>query len=139
MASTFLLEIVTPDKNFFKEEVEMVIVRGMAGDIGIMANHTPVVTPLQIGRIRIKKANESNYMEAAVSSGYIQVTKEKATIVVDSAEWPHEIDIQRAEASKKRAEGIIGDVDVDEADVLRAEIALKKAINRLNVSGKIEK
>lgn len=131
MASTFTLEIVTPDRKFFEDEVEMVVVRGLEGDIGILKNHTPLVTPLAIGRVKIKQNGE--YKIAAVAEGYLDVTKTKTTIVTDAAEWPEEIDLNRAELSKKRAEEKLKKKDKD-IDYERAEIALKKAINRINIA-----
>lgn len=133
MASKFILEIVTPDRKFIEEEVEMVIVRGVEGDIGILKGHNPFVTPLGIGRIKIK--NNGEFREAAISSGYVEITKDKTTIITDTAEWPDEIDVERAEASKKRAEERLGNKK-SEIDLLRAEIALKKALTRINVAKK---
>ncbi|EOC99445.1 F0F1 ATP synthase subunit epsilon [Caldisalinibacter kiritimatiensis] len=129
--SEFTLEIVTPDRKFFEDKVEMVIVRGIEGDIGILKNHTPLVTPLDIGKIRIKQNGE--FRIAAVASGYIEVAKEKTTIIADAAEWPEEIDVDRAKAAKERAEKRLKGSG-GEKDTLRAEISLKKAINRLEVA-----
>lgn len=133
MASTFTLEIVSPDKKFFEDEVEMLVVRGIEGDLGILKNHTPLVTPLAIGRVKIKQNGE--YREAAVAEGYVDINKTKTTIVTDAAEWPDEIDLNRAELAKKRAEEKLKRKDED-IDYGRAEIALKKAINRINVAKK---
>lgn len=133
MASTFTLEIVSPDRKFFEDEVEMVVVRGIEGDLGILKNHTPLVTPLAIGRVKIKQNGE--YREAAVAEGYVDINKTKTTIVTDAAEWPDEIDLNRAELAKKRAEEKLKRKD-DDIDYSRAEIALKKAINRINVAKK---
>lgn len=133
MASTFMLEIVTPDRKFFEDEVEMVIVRGTEGDIGILKNHIPLVTPLDIGMVRIKQGND--FKDATIASGYVEIRKEKTTIVTDSAEWPEEIDLERAEEAKKRAEQRMKS-SKDEIDTIRAEIALRKAINRINIAQK---
>ncbi|MBS4536438.1 F0F1 ATP synthase subunit epsilon [Clostridium sp. D2Q-14] len=133
MATTFTLEIVSPDKKFFEDEVEMVVVRGIEGDLGILKNHTPLVTPLAIGRVKIKQ--NGKYREAAVAEGYVDVNKTKTTIVTDAAEWPDEIDVKRAELAKKRAEEKLKRKD-DNIDYSRAEIALRKAINRINVAKK---
>lgn len=133
MASNFTLKIVTPDRKFFEGEVEMIIARGIEGDMGILKNHTPFVTPLGIGKIKIKQNGKTK--EAAIASGYMEVTKEKTTIVADSAEWPEEIDIERAKKAEERARKRLEKKE-DTIDMLRVEIALKKAINRINVSGK---
>ncbi|WP_130805738.1 F0F1 ATP synthase subunit epsilon [Senegalia massiliensis] len=130
MSATFDLEIVTPDRKFFEDEVEMVVVRGLEGDVGILKNHTPYVTPLAIGRVKIKQ--NGKYREATVAEGYLDVTKTKTTIVTDAAEWPEEIDLNRAELAKKRAEERLKRKEND-MDAQRAEIALKKAINRINM------
>lgn len=131
--SKFTLEIVTPDRKFFEDEVEMVIVRGTEGDIGILKNHTPLVTPLSIGKIRIKKNGE--FKEAAIAGGYIEVAKNKTTVITDAAEWPEEIDVKRAEEAKKRAEQRLKS-SKSEVDIVRAHIALRKALNRLEVAKK---
>ena len=125
------LEIVTPEKLFFSEEVKMVIVRGIEGDLAILKNRAPITTPLKIGQVRIDQGGEERV--AAVVDGYISVADNKATIVTESAEWPDEIDLERAEAAKVRAEGLLKD-QPSGMDVARAELALKRAINRIEVS-----
>lgn len=127
----FHLEIVTPDRLFFKDDVRMVIVRGMEGDLGILKGRAPIATPLKIGKVRIFQGDVERV--AAVVDGYITVLNNKATIVTDAAEWPDEIDIKRAEEAKKRAESRLKDRR-DGIDVIRAESALKRAINRLEVA-----
>ncbi len=129
--STFPLEIVTPDRLFFNDEVERVIVRGTEGDLAILKNRAPLVTPLRIGKIRVFKDGEEKV--ATCVSGYIKVTKEKTTIITDACEWPEEIDVERAEEAKERAEERLKDRPKD-LDVARAEAALKRAINRLDVA-----
>ncbi|MDP3386774.1 MAG: F0F1 ATP synthase subunit epsilon [Eubacteriales bacterium] len=129
--SKFMLEIVTPERLFFDDEVEMVIARGVEGDIGILKGHEPFVTPLQIGTIKIKI--DGQFKLAAISQGYMQVTKEKVVILVDTAEWPEEIDVNRAEKARERAEKRLQQKTAD-LDILRAEIALKKAAARLGVA-----
>lgn len=131
MASTFPLEIVTPDKKFFEGEVEMVSVSGSEGQLGILKNHVPLVTPLAVGKIRIKQNGETR--TAAVAEGYLDVGREKTTIVTDAAEWPAEIDIDRAELARKRAEELLKEKK-ENVDHARAEMALKKAINRLDIA-----
>ncbi len=129
--SEFLLEIVTPESKFFEENVEMIVVKGLNGDIGILKDHEPYITPLAIGRIKIKQ--NGKFKIAALSQGYIEVTEEKATILADTAEWPEEIDVKRAEAAKERAEKRLEEKS-ENLDILRAEIALKKALLRLNLA-----
>lgn len=127
----FRLEIVTPDKPFFSEEVEMVIVRGINGDLAILRGRAPITTPLKIGKVRIFQEGKERI--AAISDGYVSVVDDNVTIVTESAEWPDEIDINRAEAAKERAENRLKNKK-DGLDVQRAELALSRAINRLEVS-----
>ncbi len=129
--STFPLEIVTPDRLFFNDEVERVIVRGAEGDLAILKNRAPLVTPLKIGKIRVFKDGEEKV--ATCVGGYVKVTKEKTTIITDACEWPEEIDVERAEEAKKRAEERL-EKKPESLDVARAEAALKRALNRLDVA-----
>ena len=125
-----MLEIVTPDRKFFEEEVDMVIVRGVEGDLGILKGRAPLVTPLDIGKIKIKQGGKTRI--AAIAGGYVEVGKDKTTIISDAAEWPEEIDIERAKEAKERAEERLK--RRDNIDVARAEIALRKAVNRIRVA-----
>ncbi len=131
--ATFNLQIVTPDKLFYDDDVDMIVVRTTEGDMGILKGHTDYVAALDVGVIKIKKDGVFN--EATIAGGFIQVDKEKTTIVTEAAEWPGDIDIDRAERAKEKAEAIINrkitDVEID-----IAEIRLKKALNRLRLSSK---
>lgn len=133
MASLFKLDIVTPDKQFFQDEVEMVIVRTTEGDIGVLDDHEPLVAPVSIGMIRIKKDGE--YKAAACAGGFINVDETGTTIITDSAEWAHEIDVERAKSAKVRAEERLKETS-KETDVLRAKVSLNRAVNRLHVADK---
>ena len=131
MASTFRLQIVTPSRMFYDDEVEMTIVRTIEGDLGIMKNHMLMVAPLKIGKVRIKK--DGQFKEAAISEGFVQIESDYTRIITDSAEWPEEIDVKRAEEAKERAERRLA-ASKSDIDKVRAEIALKKALNRLDVA-----
>lgn len=133
MQSGFKLEIVTPDKSFFDEEIEMAIVRTSEGDIGILKDHEPLVAPLAIGSIRIKR--DGTFKEAACSSGFITVDEEKVMVITDSAEWADEIDIFRANEAADRARRRL-ESKQDDIDALRAKISLQKAMNRIRIHGK---
>ena len=125
------LEIVTPDKSFFCGEVDMVIVRGIEGDLAILKDRAPIATPLKIGKVRIFQ-NDSERV-AAVVDGYITAIDNRITIVTDAAEWPDEIDVERAQAAKERAEARLKQ-EKSNIDTTKVEAALKRAINRLEVS-----
>jgi len=130
MASTFRLQIVTPSRTFYDDEVEMTIVKTTEGDLGIMKNHMLMVAPLTIGKVRIKK--DGQFKEAAISEGFVQVESEYTRIITDSAEWPEEIDVKRAEEAKERAERRLS-ADKSDIDRVRSEISLRKALNRLDI------
>ncbi len=131
MASKFHLQIITPTRTFLDEEIEMVVLRTVEGDLGILKNHIPLVTPLSIGKLKI--VSDGQTREAAVAGGFVHVNGEKTVVITDSAEWPQEIDVNRANEAKQRAEGRIKS-RTPEIDAIRAEIALKKALNRLDVA-----
>lgn len=129
--SQFRLEIVAPDRKFLDEDVQIFVTRTIEGDMAILKDHIPLVTPLDIGVIKIKDQSGKE-KKAAIAGGYMEVTKDKTTIVTESAEWPEEIDKKRAEEAKKRAEQRINSKSSD-IDLVRAELALKRALNRLNM------
>lgn len=125
------LKVVTPDKLFFEGEIDMLVARTIEGDVGILLNHSPLVTILDIGRLVIKDGDERKI--AACAGGYIDVRNNNITVVSDACEWEEEIDINRAERAKERASKRLED---KETDTFKAELALKKAINRINVGNK---
>lgn len=133
MKSKFRLEIVTPDKHFFEEDVEMAIVRTSEGDIGILKDHEALVAPLAIGAIRIKR--DGNFTDAACASGFITVDEDKVMVITDSAEWAGDIDVKRAQLAADRAKRRL-DAKQSDLDAFRAKISLQKAINRIRVHGK---
>lgn len=125
------LKVVTPDKLFFEGEIDMLVARTIEGDVGILLNHSPLVTILDIGRLVIKNGDEKKV--AACAGGYIDVRNNNITVVSDACEWEDEIDINRAERAKERASKKLEDKDTD---TFKAELALKKAINRINIGNK---
>lgn len=129
----FRLEIITPDKVFFDDMTEGVIVRTTVGDKGILANHEPYAAALVIGTLRVMV--NGSYKNAAISSGIIKVGKDKTTILAQSCEWSDEIDVNRAENARKEAEERIRS-KLSEQDMDIAEFKLKRAINRLDVAGR---
>lgn len=122
------LKITTPDKNFFQGEVDMVILRAKSGEIGILPNHAPLVTVLDIGSIRIKQGEDEK--KAVLNEGFLKVSKNQVDIFTDSAEWPDEIDKERARRAKERAERRLAQKE-SSMDYERVNLALKRAINRI--------
>lgn len=129
--STFLLEIVTPERKVYEQEVNMIIARGVEGELGILPNHIPLVTPLKIGPLDIKRDGATESI--AVSGGFMEVRKSKVVILAESAELSGEIDVERAAAARERAERRL-QAKRDDVDHRRAEMALQRALNRMNVA-----
>ncbi len=128
---TYLLEIVTPDKNFFEGEVEMAIIRTSEGDIGILKDHEPIVAPVTVGGIRIKIDGE--FRNAACSGGFLTVDSERTIVITDAAEWVTEIDVNRAKSAADRAAKRLEE-NYDELDILRAKVSMERAMTRIRLS-----
>lgn len=131
--STFLVEIVTPERKVYGEQAKMVVVTGVEGQLGIMPNHIPLVTPLRIAPVTIKRDGGSDDV-IAVNGGFIEVRKDKVVILAESAERAEDINVERAEAAKQRAAQRLSLAKSDEIDYRRAELSLQRAMNRLNVT-----
>ncbi|WP_435922759.1 F0F1 ATP synthase subunit epsilon [Paenibacillus sp. DYY-L-2] len=132
--STFLLEIVTPEHVVFSQEVEGLSVRGLEGDLGILPGHIPFVTPLQVAPLVVKSGGKSQTI--AVHGGFVEVQGDKVIVLAESAELPQEIDVERAIAARERAERRLSASGQDRIDHRRAELALQRAITRINVSSR---
>jgi len=126
----FQLEIITPDRVFYKGEASMVEFTSVDGEMGVYKNHIPLTTVLAPGIVTITEPDGKK--EAAVHAGFVQILADKVTFLAEIAEWPEEIDVARAEAAKVRAEERLRNHGA-EIDVARAEIALKKALVRIGV------
>ncbi|MCU6792988.1 MULTISPECIES: F0F1 ATP synthase subunit epsilon [Paenibacillus] len=131
--STFLLEIVTPERKVYTDQVDMISVKGAEGELGILPNHIPLVTPLKVAPVIVKQGGKQHYI--AVNGGFMEVRKDKVVILAESAELPEQIDVDRAKEAKTRAEQRMSSKQ-DQVDFKRAELALQRAVNRINVSSK---
>jgi len=121
-------EIVSQDRIVFQGDVDMVILPGAAGEMGILPNHSPVLTLLKFGVVRVKQQSSEQYF--TVSGGVAEVQPDQVTILADAAENVEEINLQRAEEARKRAEqalkeGVKGDMD--------AYMQIQSAIRRSNL------
>lgn len=128
---TLEVSIVTPDGPVLEGSFDMVVCKAETGEIGILPGHIPLVAPLQISAVRLKNGNETKRL--AVSGGFMEVQPDKVTILAQSAEKETDIDVQRAKEAKERAELRL-QAQQDNIDKVRAELALKRALNRLDVS-----
>ena len=131
MANKFKIKMVTPDGKSLLDEVEILNVITSSGALGIMANHLPLVAPIVISHNNYKKGGKS--YDFATSGGIISVGKEETILLLDSFESKEEIDLERANNSKIRAENRLNSKD-ENVDIKRAEVALKRAINRITLA-----
>ncbi len=132
MAEIFKVEIITPDRIFYEGEAEFLEFTTSAGDIGVYAKHIPMTTVLAPGAVIVHNGDDETV--AAVHAGFAEILGDKVTLLAEVAEWPEEIDLNRAEAAKDRAEERIARKDA-ELDLKRAEFALRRALTRINVAG----
>ena len=132
MAEKFKLTIVTPDREFFNEEADMVEFNTTEGEIGVYAGHAPLTVIVKPGILTITQGE--TVRNAALHAGFVQILPEEITILAEIIEWPQEIDAERAEAAKQRAEGRIAERNAN-IDLDRAQAALMRAIARINAAG----
>ncbi len=128
----FEIEIVTPEKKFFKGEVESINLTTLNGKVQILANHIAYVTGLKPGIIKIVENGKEKI--ASLSGGFIQFAENKGVILADAAEWPQEIDVERANKAKERAEKRLQSKASEDIDISRAQLALSRALSRINAS-----
>lgn len=131
------VEIVAPNGAVYADTVSMVVAPGVEGELGILPRHEPLVSLLAIGETRVRRL-DGDWERFATGIGYLQVLFNKVMVVVDQAEQAGKIDVERAEAARRRAEERLarrGDPEaVAEVDYFRAEMALRRAENRLKVA-----
>jgi len=130
--SKMTVEVVTPERVVYSGQAQMVIARGVQGDLGILPNHMPMVTPLKTAPVQIKVEGDQT-LRMAVSGGFMEVRGDKVTILAETAELPGDIDVERAKAAKERAEKRLAE-KYPEIDFERAERALQRALARLDVT-----
>ena len=126
------LDVVTPEKLAYSEQVDLIEAPAIDGLIGIWPKHAPLVTAMQIGVVRVVKDGEES--QIAISEGFMEVQPERINLVVRTAELPEEIDIERAEAAKERAEEKL-EKDHEKVDFAKAEAAYDRALARLKAAG----
>ncbi|MDM5329710.1 F0F1 ATP synthase subunit epsilon [Neobacillus sp. CF12] len=133
---TIKVSIVTPNGPVYESDVEMVITKAQSGELGILPGHIPMVAPLAVGAVRLKHAGSKQEDLVAVSGGILEVRPEQVTILAQAAEKAEDIDVERAQKAKERAEQRMREQKAEDIDFRRAELALQRAINRLTVTGK---
>ena len=136
---TYDLSLVTPDGAVFEGEVEMVVVPGAAGEIGVLARHAPLVAMLKAGGIHVH-VSEGEVHEYATGPGFFKVEQDRAIALVDDAVDVKEVDPERARAQLEEAKAELERVEAGEstADRWQVEQRIKHAQNMLAVSGHLD-
>ena len=124
------LEIITPEKPIFKDKVEAVTIPGTLGSFQILKDHAPLISSFEIGIIKVKKASAETFYTTA--GGTVEVSHNNVLVLADSIEKINDIDEDRAEKAKQRAEERLRKKHEEDIDEARAKAALNRALNRLN-------
>jgi F-type H+-transporting ATPase subunit epsilon len=130
MAATLKLEIVTPDAKTFSEDVEMVTLPGVEGEMGIYPQHVPVLTQIVPGEIIVRKDNRDYFL--AVGEGFVEITGERVAIMTDMAIRAENIDEAKAEEARRRAEARLAEHLEDEEEAV-VNSALAHSLAQLKV------
>lgn len=126
----FTLKIITPDRTFYEGQASMVEFNTVEGEVGIYKQHIPMTMIIAPGILTITE--EDGIKEAALHAGFAEVLPERVTILAEIIEWPAEIDLDRAQEARERAEGRIKE-NAPGTDMKRAEMSLKRAVARIEV------
>jgi len=129
--NTFTLQIISPDRVFYEGEVKMVEMVTSEGEIGVLKGHIPMTNILEPGILNI--IEEEGEKQAALHEGFVEILQDKVTVLAEIAEWPDEIDLNRAKEAKTRAERRLREKGGD-IDVLKAELALNRALTRIKAA-----
>jgi F-type H+-transporting ATPase subunit epsilon len=125
------LEVVSPERRAYTDEVDMVIVPGIDGELGILPHHTRLISALGIGELRIKKGGTEQIL--FISGGFVEVRADKVVVMADLAEHSDEIDERRAVEARKRAEAELEQARAP-ADIARVRAALQTALMRERIA-----
>lgn len=128
----FALKVMCPDRTFFEGEADMVELNTTEGYIGVYPGHIPIATVLAPGILVIH--NDGELKRAALHSGFARISPDNIMILAEVAEWPDEIDLNRAEEARVRAERRLSGTESG-IDIKRAEAALKRSLTRISIKG----
>lgn len=134
MAETFKFTIITPDGEFYNKQVEEITIATTEGEMGIMYDHTPTTVALSTGAIIILKEGKEH--KGFIHGGFAEILEDQVILLPDAAEWPEEVDIERAKRAKERALKVLESRHLDEIDdetIAKAEASHARAVTRLQV------
>jgi F-type H+-transporting ATPase subunit epsilon len=127
-----LLEIVTPERLAYSEEVDAVVCPGVEGELGILPHHAPLLTTLGVGELKIRRGGQEEYF--AIAGGFLQVRPDKVVVMAETADLAADIDLQKAEAARQEAERALAQGFEEPADLARARASLQRALLRIQVA-----
>jgi len=130
MAATLKLEIVTPEKTAYSEDVEMVTLPGSEGELGVYPNHVPLQTTLNPGELRVLKGGKETFL--AIGEGFVEITGSSVSVLTDMALEPAVIDEHAAEAAVSRAQAAMKE-DLGAEECAAVQASLQKALAQLHV------
>ena len=133
MASTIRMELVTPERLVLSEEVDEVVLPGFEGEFGVLPGHTQFLAILNIGILRYRKGSETRTI--ALGGGYAEVTPERVVVMADTAEPADEIDVERAQRARDRAEAALKTLSLDDEAYAKAYAELQRALVRMAAGG----
>jgi F-type H+-transporting ATPase subunit epsilon len=126
------LEIVTPEKLAYQDEVDSVVLPGSQGEIGVLPHHAPLVSTLGAGELRLRKGGSEESF--AIVGGFLQVLPDKVVVMAETADIASEIDLERAQEARRQAEQALEGGFVEGADLAAARAALQAALVRIRVA-----
>lgn len=126
------LEIVTPERQAYADEVDAVVCPGTEGEFGVLPHHAPLLSTLGVGELRIRKGAEEEYF--AIAGGFVQVRPDKVVVMAELADLASEIDLAAAEEARKEAERALEQGFDEPADLARARAAMERALVRIRVA-----
>ncbi|HTP65830.1 MAG TPA: F0F1 ATP synthase subunit epsilon [Geobacteraceae bacterium] len=134
MAEQLKFELVTPQRKVVSEEVDEITAPGTIGEFGVLPGHTPFLSSLKIGELSFKQEGKTKFL--AVSKGYFEVVNNLVTVLVDSAEYAEEIDLERAKKAMAKSEEKLKTLAPDDKDFVAMDAALQRALIRMQVAAK---
>jgi F-type H+-transporting ATPase subunit epsilon len=134
--ATIRLEIVTPEKMIFSEEVDAILAWGVQGQLGILPHHAPLMTTLLPGDLVFREGGKEESL--TISGGFLEVRPDKVVVLADACERVEEIDVARAEAAKKRAQEALKEAKTV-VDAAAAEASLRRSLARLKAAEKMRR
>ena len=135
MADRLALEVATPTRLAVAEAVDEVVLPGVNGYFGVLPGHAPFLSTLGVGELTYRVGRDERHL--AVAGGFAEIRNDKVIVLADTAELPEEIDRERAERARERAERRLAGRSPDDVDYARAAAALARALVRLQVAARV--